>query len=718
MALIFVAFIILGSIQSQQVTPNVMGNQPMSAPLSILRTAAYDSPNITASLSSPANGSTVSGTFDIVLDMTSDFVTLNLTLFVDGAIYPAYNNTAIIASSSWIETISVDSTTLSEGMLNFTVLFENLAEKESVYLLYFVDNSGPNFEVALYTPANLSTLSGIVSIDLNITSDYDVLNLTVFVDGETQSPYTPLLIGTGNVSVIIDTSSVIEGFDNFTLFFEYEVLATHFSYSYYLVYLVDNDGVPITIDHQSPANQSEVSGVFNLTLIIGSEYDPLNFTLFVEGVIPYSQYNNSHIGIKDQIISINTTYLDEGALNFTLLFEYNVTGENAHVTYYLIFTVNNYGAPNIVILAPTEGETVTGLFDMWLNITSLNPELYLNITIDHTITSEFNATPIVAGAFNYSLNASRYENGNHAIIITAYTSEGAYITITRNVIFLDYVRVWISSLTSYSVIKGDTEFNVRVETPYDNISLSLYVDDVIADDVQNITLVQGSNTINFDTTQFSEGEHNVTLKAYDDFGHKWEFTMVLVIDNYGPPTLRYATTNSVVTGYASFTLNVDSDWNSLVAEIFVDDVIVSTYNNVTVDVSSGTFTFHIDVGEYSKTEHTVRVIMTTEEGESGQTERVFGFASFRIEEIASFAILLGLGIIIPLFRWRKGAPLKPVILLDAVFAIVVIGAFLVLGINTVAFFTWHFNMASIWAIGGTFVFANWALPFILEESEK
>ena len=66
----------------------------------------------------------------------------------------------------------------------------------------------------------------------------------------------------------------------------------------------------------------------------------------------------------------------------------------------------------------------------------------------------------------------------------------------------------------------------------------------------------------------------------------------------------------------------------------------------------------------------------------------------------------------------KGSPLKPVLILDAIFALVAGGAFLILGINTIPFLVWHVNLASIWAIGGTFVFANWALPLLLEESEE
>ncbi|MGY5880732.1 MAG: hypothetical protein RTV31_10800 [Candidatus Thorarchaeota archaeon] len=715
LALMFVAFMILGMTQGQTITSDVDMNQPVNTQLDILSPAGYDSPNITASLAlvSPANGSEVSGLFDITLDMGSDFTSLNLTLFVNHTIYPGFDHNNISASTSWTEVLAnIDASTLPEGMLNFTILFEKLAERETVYLLYYVDNDSFDLSVALYTPANESEISGITNIDLNVTADVDTLNLTVYIDGEI---YSSEFVGTGNISVIVDTSTLIEGYDNFTLFFQYDVLATYFSDTLHLVYLVDNDGVPITIDHQSPANQTTVSGIFNLTLEIGSEYDPLNFTLFVEGVI--HQYDNVSIGIKTQIVSINTTDLTEGPLNFTLYFYYNVTGEDASATYTLVFDVNNHLAPTVVILSPTADSTITGLTDLWLNISTTHPELYLNITIDGEISQEFNSTPISTGAFNYTLNSSRYDNGHHIIGVTAFTGENTSTTSEVTVEFLDYVRLWVASFSNYDTISGEEEFRIRVETPFDNGTLSFFVDGNPVTDLQNITIYPGTNYINFNTTFYSEGEHVVMLLGRDDLDHEWKTSLVLVIDNKGAPVIRYATSEEVVTGVTSFTINIDSTWDELYIAVYVDDVILESYNNITVDVSSGVFTFTIDVGAYSKAEHSVRVLMTTYEGDTAEVEHTFGFASLRIEEIASMGILVGLALIIPLFRKRQGYSIRTALLVDAIFAAVVVGAFLVLGISTIPFILWHVNMASIWAIGGTLVFTNYALPFIIEEPE-
>nr|KXH74940.1 MAG: hypothetical protein AM325_05330 [Candidatus Thorarchaeota archaeon SMTZ1-45] len=714
LALLIISMMFIGAAQTQMQAPFAIQNDlSLITPTETLIVSGYDSPNITVSLTSPANGSSVSGTFDINVDITSDFGTLNLTLFIEGAIYSAYNQTSIGIGA---QSITVDSTTQPEGMLNFTLFFENLAEKETYYLLYFVDNDGVNIEVALYTPANGSTISGVVSIDLNVTHDYGNLNITLLVDGIAQAPYTPLLIGSGDISVIIDTSGLWEGYNNFTFIFEYDFLATTDYYEMYLEYLVDNDGEPVTVSHQSPAYGSQVAGVFNLTLLIGSEYEPLNLTLYIEGIIQ-SDFNKTPIGIREQIIQINTTSLPEGLLNFTLVFEYNVTGENIIVSYFIEFVVNNHDAPNVEWISPEELDTISGVTDFWLNITSTYSEVFLNITVDDKIVPEWNATLVPVGDGNYSVNSSRYENGNHIIRIIVYTEEGLTASISREFVFLDHIRLYVLEFANYDEISGNASIPVRIASPYQNGTVSLYIDGILVEEVNNVTVFLGRNIIYFNTTLYSEGEHNFTFVAYDHFGHRYNYRIVLIINNYGPPVLRFSTTAAVVIGRAEFVVDVDTNWNTLEASVYVDDILVGGYQNLSVDVSGGIFTFYIDVGNYTKAQHTVRLVMLTAENETTEIEREFGFASLRIEEIASIFVLFGLALAIPIYRKRQGHSLRPVIILDVVFFGVIVGAFLILGISSIPFILWHVNLASIWAIGSSLVFANWAIPFIMMEEE-
>ncbi len=471
----------------------------------------------------------------------------------------------------------------------------------------------------------------------------------------------------------------------------------------------DSDNITIVL--QTPANQSTVEGIFNMTLDITSVNGPLNLTLYIEDEI-YPDYNGTTIGTGIQNVTVDTTSLAEGHLNFTLLFEDNSTGTNDKETYYLVFTVDNHGPPSVEILAPTAQANFTGLDDLYLNITSDYSQVYLNITVDGEMTSEFNATLVNVGAANYTINGTRYENGEHEIGITVYTEEGLEDTATLSLFFLDYVRFFLRGLTQYDTLKGVTDIEIRIFSPYNSVEFSAYVDGTLIPDVSNITLETGITSFSLDTTPYSEGEHNFTFRAFDGFGHMWETHWIFVIDNHGAPGIEFISpSNDIVVGTAAFTVNIDSTWNDVTIRVYVDDEEVANYTNVPV----GEFTFYLDTSPYTKWEHVVKIVVETEEGETAEVEQTFGFANMKLEEIASLGILLGLAFLIPLYRKRNGEPLRPILVMDLVYGGIIAVAFIVLGVTNLGFLIWHLNLGSIWILGGILVFLNWVLPILKEE---
>ncbi|MHA2386651.1 MAG: hypothetical protein ACXAEE_10630, partial [Candidatus Thorarchaeota archaeon] len=488
-------------------------------------TAGFDSQNISVSLVSPTNRSGTSGTLDITIDITSDFGTLNVTLFIEDSIYSAYNKTSIGTGN---QILSVNTATIAEGNLNFTILLEykdvTWDEKESFFLEYFVDNDLQNFEVSLQSPANESTITGTASLLLNITTDFAFINFTLYIDGTIFPAYDGTTIVGEPQVVQVDTTMVREGLLNFTLVFDYDVVDVQETHFHYLVFVVDNDGQSITLNLLSPTNQSQVSGEFNLTVDLASDYGGANLTLLVDGEIEYPQFNLTFItnGVHD--LELNTTILAEGALNFTLLFESNMTGEDARVTYLYFFSVNNHGAPSVVFLAPDEGVDFIGLNEFTLNITSDYEFVYLTITVDDEITAEYNHTLVASGAGIYSINGSRYENGAQTIVAIVETEEGLQSTTSRSFNFLDHVRFEVTGLTAYDRISGDASISLRIDSPYPNVTLSAYIDGALASDVVNITLQTGVASFNINTTGYSDGGHNFTFRAYATGGFVYTYT--------------------------------------------------------------------------------------------------------------------------------------------------------------------------------------------------
>ena len=481
------------------------------------------------------------------------------------------------------------------------------------------------------------------------------------------------------------------------------------------------DSENITVVLLTPANQSEVSGTFDMTFNITSVHGPLNLTLFIEDSI-YPDYNQTEIPLAVNAtttvnITVDTTTLSEGMLNFTLLFENNTWSPAERETYHLTFLINNHGPPSVKMISPVKDETLTGLSDIYLNITSDYSNVYLNITVDGQLDPDYNMTLVPATAANHTLNCSRYDNGEHTIRATVWTEEGLSASVDRFVVFLDYVRFVIAELTSYSTISGNQTIEVKTFSPYETVTISAYVDGKLAPDVANVTIHTGRDSFILNTTPYSEGEHNFTFIEYDGFGHKWSVTMVLIIDNYGVPEVSFvAPKEDIVVGVAQFTINIESKWATVNISVFVDGEPVPELSNVTAN--TGEYTFSLDTSRYTKWEHEITVKVVTIEGESAEVSQKFGFANIKPEEIVSLVVLLGIAFLIPIRRWRSGQHIKPVILMDVLFILVAIGVFLLLGVTSYSLMVWHFNLSSIWALGIALIFANWVFPLFEKEGPE
>ncbi len=713
--LLVISIMMLSIIQIQPMNygQNTDMKQTMPYPDHII--AVFDSQNITVEDISPANGSLVSGSLGIDFNLTSDYGPLNLTLFVDDEIYPDYNLTVV---GTGVQTATVDTTTLFEGLSNFTLFFEYIHnvtyDRESIYLNFIVDNDGESITSDVITPLNGSRLSGLVPMELNISSNYGPLNLTIFVDGEILSSYSQYLIGTGHQVIGIDTNNLREGLLNFTLQFWYNSSGTYDSKSYFLEYIVDNDGVPITVLLVTPTLGSTISGNATITIDVGSEYIPLSATLYIDGTTGTIDGLSVNNGLID--FEVDTSSLLEGSHNFTFMFEFNSSISQRLV---LDFVVDNHGFPDIAIISPAEDGIFTGIDDMTVNITSTYAQVYANVSVDGAITPEYNQTLVNSGVLVMTFNGSRYENGLHTIEIIVWTEEDVLYqaTDTREFNFLDYIRFDIVGVSQFTRIAGNQEIGIRVATPYATATLDVFEDGVPILELTDVSLAEGNNNIILNVTDTSEGDHNYTFIVSDDFGHSWTFTIPLIVDNHGVPTARFVSpTDDIVIGVVEFTVDIDTTWDELTMSVYVDDVLIEGLEDITV--YDGENSFILDVSTFSKWQHKITLEFETPENETTSIEEIFGFASIRIEEVASLAILLAIGFLIPIIRWRQGQPIRPILILDLIFLGFAAGLFLIIGVSSVSTAIWHFNLTSIWTIGGLLVFCNWVYPLLSSLGEE
>ncbi len=712
--LLVVSIMMLGIIQIQPMNTPLQAEmkiQPFDTPA----IAGYDSLNITVEIIAPSNESIVSGSFDIDYNLTSDYGPLNLTLFIENSIYPSYNQTLV---GTGLQTAGVNTTTLFEGLSNFTLLFEynNSGEydRESVYLNLIVDNDGESITADILTPTPGSKISGLVGMEFNITSNYGPLNLTIFIDGDVLSSYSRYLIGTGHQVIGINTNELREGLLNFTLQFWYNSSGVYDSKVYMVDYIVDNDGNPITILLVSPSPGSAISGITNITLDVGSEYIPLLATLYIDGIA--DQIVGQSTGTGESDFTVDTTPIVEGMHNFTFYFEHNETVNQRLV---LDFEVDNHGIPFITIISPEENGIFTGLDDITVNISSTWTEVYVNVTVDGVQTPEYNQSLEPTGIRDLTINGSRYENNLHEITITIWTEEGVSYqdSTTRVFTFLDYVRFDIVGVSQFTHVSGSQDINVRVYTPFATVTLDVYLDGVLIPELTDYELAEGNNDISLNVTDISEGEHNFTFTVEDSFGHSWTYLISLIVDNHGLPTASFVSpSEDIIIGLVEFTIDIDTTWDELTMSVYVDDELVEGLTDLTV--TDGENTFILDVTLYTKWQHKITLEFQTPENETTSIEEIYGFASIRIEEVVSLAILLAIAFLIPFIRWRQGQEIRPILMLDAIYLLLTLGLFLVIGVSSITTAIWHFNLTSVWTIGGILVFLNWVYPLLTVFGEE
>ncbi|MGY5874856.1 MAG: hypothetical protein RTU30_03840 [Candidatus Thorarchaeota archaeon] len=668
-------------------------------------------PDISASLVSPEYGSVVSGVFDITVNIVSVYGPLNHTLFIDGEIDPDHNQTVI---GTGVQVLAVNTTDLHEGLLNFTILFmynsSGTYDRESVYLEFAVDNDAEALTADIISPVPDSKLSGPVLMELDVASNYGPINFTLFIEEE---EYDHQIIDSGLQYVIIDTTDLREGLLNFTLHFWYNSSGTYDSKTYQVNYIIDNDASPLTVFLVSPTVGSTVSGTLSILLDVGSDYGPVNVTLYVDGEIDYPDYDNDLIDSGIVNVTIDTLVLSEGELNFTFAFEYN-----SSVTDRLEFNliVDNHGVPNVVFISPTADSTLIGIDDFTVNITTTYSSVYVNVTVDGALTTEYNQSLESPGELVCTINSSRYENGYHNVSVLVWTEEGLEASTAIRLFFLDYIRFEISGLAQFSSISGYQEMDIKVYTPFDDATMSVYYDATEPTNVIDLLLDEGTNTIHLNVTSYPEGLANFTFIMEDEFGHEWTMTMTFEIDNHGYARVEYVSPRDhIVVGYVTFTISVTTTWEQVNMTVYVDDIEVLGLVNVFVGPGDNTFSF--DVAAYSKYQHTLKIVLTTPEGLVDEYERDLGFATIRIEEVISLVLIAGIAFLIPIYRWRKGQPLRPVIIVDTLFVVLIAVLFVVIGVNSLSTAVWHFNLSSIWTLGSILVFTNWIIPLVIGESE-
>ena len=373
--------------------------------------AATDTTPPTTSITSPTDGSTISGSVSVSADATDDVGVTEVDLYADGS--------PIGTSTTSPYSFTFDTTLFANGTYTLTTTaFDaagnaGISPNVNVTINNIPDTTPPTTTVT--SPTEGSTISGAISVTATATDDVGVTEVDLNVDGiftgfSATSPY----------SFPVDTTSLSDGPHTFsTTAFD---AAGNAGDSAIVTATVNNtaDATPPTATITAPADGSTVSGTTAITADASDNVGVTKVELYLDNALtdtsttaPYS-------------FTLDTTTLTNGA--HTLLAKaYDAAGNTGDSAVVNTTVDNSSGSgnsadttpPTAAITAPADGSTSSGSLtinaDTSDNVGVTKVELYL----DNALTDTSTAAP-----YSFTLDTTTLTNGAHTFLAKAYDAAG------------------------------------------------------------------------------------------------------------------------------------------------------------------------------------------------------------------------------------------------------------------------------------------------------
>ena len=381
------------------------------------------------------------------------------------------------------------------------------------------DTTPPN--IAISSPANGSTVSGVVSVTANATDNTAVANVQFQLDGSalggplTAPPY----------QISWDTSAASDGSHTLTAVAT-DTSGNHATSAPVTVTVSNNPpppSSPPSVSITAPANGATLSGLVTVAADAsesGGQITQVQFQLdgnALGGPVTQSPYQ----------ISWDTTTASNGTHTLTAIATDSAgnTATSAPVT----ITVSNGPAPPVVALtAPANGATVSGTVSVSANATDNGGSI---AQVQFQLDGSALGTPVTQSPYQISWDTTAVSNGSHTLTAVATNNSGDSTTSTP-------VTITVSNTST------PPPPTVAITSPADGATVagSVTVSATASDSGGSITQVQfqldGSNLgqpvtqppyqTHWDATAASNGSHTLTAIATNNAGESTTSSPVTV----------------------------------------------------------------------------------------------------------------------------------------------------------------------------------------------
>lgn len=532
-----------------------LGNIAASSTINVT-IADTTSPAVT--ITSPVNGSSVSGIVQISADATDDATVTMVDFLVDGVVVD--RDSTAPYSINWDTTIlpSNSSHTL------FAKAYDGAGNTTSSSTVTVTTTDQKSPVVSIQSPLNNSDVYGITTITASASDDVGINYVEMYVDGGLQGT-----VSTTPYSVIWDTTG-------------YEVNSLHEIYakavdssghttnsSEITVRVIDNIAPVVSLT--SPSQNSLVSGVVNLAAtasdnkaVASVEFLAGNTSLGVDSSAPYSA-------------SWNTQSFTDGA--YTLKAKALDSSNNQGTSSDVNVVVDNT-SPSASLTSPVSQTVVSGNISVSVLAEDVNGVAKVEIYLDNNLINTLTSSP-----YSFVFNTNTISNGSHAFKTKSYdlannsqTSAVVNITVDNQ-----SPTVSLTSPVNGSFVEGVVNIEANAS---DNIAVTkveFYVDNNLLG-----ASTTSPYTASWDTSSLpSNSTQTLFAKAYDGVGHisQSDTVSVTVSDTTAPATSITSPLNdSDVSGLSTITAEASDDVEIDYVEIYVDGTLQGTVSSAPYSV--------------------------------------------------------------------------------------------------------------------------------------
>jgi len=553
-------------------------------------TVTVDNPgSLTASITSPQAGATVSGTITVQMSVSGASGTSNrFNLSVDGQTICTPTVSGTTASCPW------DSTGVSNAShtLSLTVTDAGGNSGTSPNVTVTVNNP---MTASFTSPASGATVSGTATVGMSVSGASGSSNtFTLSVDGSVVSTQT---VATTTASYSWTTVNLLNG--NHTLSFTITDANGHTA-SKSEVVGVSN---PYQIFITAPATNATISGT-NWVIVWwqGAQTAAPTYTVTVAGQVVATAAASSP---QPTSIPWDTTRVPDGPQTITVT---GVDGANRTATASRPVTVSNgVGGMSAAITSPAAGATVSGTVTVGMSVTGASGSSNtFKLFVDGGLVSTQTVATTTA---SYAWNTVNLLNASHSLAVTVTDATGRTVTSpTVSVTVSNTYAIFITAPTAGATVSGTNWVVVwwqGAQTAAPSYSVSV-AGQVVA------TAAAASpqpTSIPWDTTRVSDGAQTITVTGTDGAGHVASASVNVTVSNM-TAAITSPAAGATVSGTVTVGMSVTrASGSSNTFKLYVDGGLVSTQTVATTTASYAWTTNNVLSGS-----HTLSVTVTDATG--------------------------------------------------------------------------------------------------------